>query len=360
MAAAMDQVSPGFLGSPWRNLLAGVTFVLLVMVAATAAYVFQGWSVPDAIYMVVMTVYTVGYGEVRPVATPELRAITIALIVFGCTGMLFVTGALVQLITASQFAQYLGSRRMGRDVERLQGHVVVCGYGRIGQQLAREMAAARGPFVVVERTEARVAEAVARGYLTVRGDATDESCLMEAGVVRARALATVLPEDAANVFITLSARSLNPKLTIIARGEAPSTERKLLQAGADHVVLPTHIGAERIAELILYRDLAKGLEGEGDTAARELERLGLELEVIPAAARCWAEGRSLAAVEAEAAGAFLIVGLHRRDAADLLRPAPDTLVQPGDAVALGGRTGRAAAVARLLGEPAGTGAAIVP
>src|ERR1700688_4624082 len=127
-----------FLSSPLRNLAAGLAFMVVVSACATAAYIHNGWDFSDALYMVVLTVYTVGYDEVRPIDTPELRAITIALIVTGCTGMMFMTGAFVQLITASQFRQLFGVRRMQKDVDALSNHVIVCGFGRIGQMLTRE------------------------------------------------------------------------------------------------------------------------------------------------------------------------------------------------------------------------------
>ena len=240
-----------FLSSPLRNLAAGLAFMVVVSACATAAYIHNGWDFGDALYMVVLTVYTVGYDEVRPIDTPELRAVTIALIVTGCTGMIFLTGTLIQLITASQLQQFFGSRRMQKEIEHLTDHVIICGYGRIGQMLARELQAGKADFVIVERGDGRMTAARDLGFLSLQGDATDEDVLRRAGVSRARALATVLPDDAANVFITLSARSLNRGLTIIARGEAASTESKLIQAGADRVVLPTRIGAERMAELLL-------------------------------------------------------------------------------------------------------------
>jgi len=286
----------GLLSSPLRNLLGGLLYIVLVTVLATGAYAACGWSVGDAFFMVITTVFTVGYGEIRPVDTVVLRSITIGLIVAGCTGMIFVTGSLVQLITASQFQQLLGTRRMQKEISALSGHVIVCGYGRIGQMLARELKAARMACVVLERDGARVKQAVALGFMAMQADATDEEALREAGVARAKVLATVLPNDAANVFITLSARSLNAGLMIIARGEAPSTEKKLLQAGATRVVLPAHIGAERVAELILYQDMLHLLDGPGaqEDMARDLRRLGLELEVIPAASGSRCVGLSVA------------------------------------------------------------------
>ncbi len=344
-----------FLASPLRNLLAGVAFVLIVMALATAAYVSCGWTLGDAIYMVVLTVYTVGYNEVGPVNTPALRAITIALIVTGCTGMIFLTGTLVQLFTASQFQQLFGSRRMQKDLDRLSGHVIICGYGRIGQMLARELKAGCCDFVVLERSEERVATVRELGFLGLQGDATDEEVLKAAGVSRARALATVLPDDAANVFITLSARSLNSDLSIIARGERASTENKLLQAGADRVVLPTRIGAERMAELLLYQDLEKLLGGaradDLDRLSRDLRRLGLEMEIVAAEQGGACVGATIAELEARAAGAFLIVALDRQHGETLLQPQGSVIINAGDGVAIVGRPGRARAVEALFARP---------
>ena len=345
------------LASPLRNLLGGLLFILTVAGLAVLAYMVCGWSAGDALYMVVMTIYTVGYGEVRPVDTPALRAVTMALIVAGCTGMIFMTGALVQLITASQLQIFLGTRRMQKDIDALNGHIVICGYGRIGQMLARELRAARRDCVVLERSEARLLLAREQGLLVLQADATSEEALLAAGIGRARALATVLPDDAANVFITLSARGLNRTLTIIARGEAPSTEKKLLQAGADRVVLPAHIGAERVAELILFHDLARMLDdagGHGDLA-RDLRRLGLELEVVPAEIGSPCAGLTVAALEQAAGGAFLVVALSRANGESVLQPPPDAVIAPGDGVGLVGRPARSAMVAQLFSAGLGIG-----
>jgi voltage-gated potassium channel Kch len=340
----------GVFGSPLRNFVVGLAFLLVVSTSAVLAYMAAGWPLGDAVYMVVTTVYTVGYEEVRPVNTPVLRAITVTLIVCGCTSVIFLTGTFVQLITLSQLQQFFGYRRMQKDIDRLSGHVVICGYGRIGQTLARDLRAGRSDFVVLERSEAKVEMARSQGFLALAGDATNEDVLDAAGVRRARALATVLPDDAANVFITLSARSLNREMAIIARGEAPSTESKLLQAGATRVVLPTHICAERMAELILFQEVAVMLEGSDKhhDVARDLRRLGLDLEVLAAAPGSRAAGSTIGALEAEAGGAFLIVALNRRGGESILQPPPSTVVEAGDGVAVVGRPGRAAQVAQLF------------
>jgi voltage-gated potassium channel len=327
-----------------RNLIIGLLFIVAVIGLGTAGYTVAGWSVTDALYMVVITIFTVGYGEVRPIHTTGLRGLTMALIVLGCTGMIYMTGALVQFFTASELQRLLGFKRMKTEIDRLKNHVIVCGFGRIGNMLARELHDGKSTFVIVERSEARVAEIRALQYLCIQGEATDESVLRAAGIERARVLATVLPDDAANVFITLSARSLSKDVHIIARGEAPSTEGKLLHAGANEVVLPTHIGAERIAEQILYpktaalirdKDRMRGLESS-------LNSLGLNLELVPAAEGSQFANLTIAEIERRADGAFLIVAINRKDGSTITRPPATLQVEAGDGVMLLGRSGRTA------------------
>jgi voltage-gated potassium channel len=329
------------LASPLRNLAAIVLFVLVVVVIATAAYMAAGWSFADAIYMVVLTVYTVGYGEVRPIDTPYLHAVTMATMVLGCTGMILVTGALVQAFTLSEIRQLMGANRVKGEIDKLSGHVVICGYGRIGMMLAKALHLANTAFVVLERDERKLADAREAGHLCLHGDATDEDLLRAAGVARAGALATVLPDDAANVFITLSARSLNPKMQIIARGEAPSTESKLIQAGANKVVLPTHIGAEKIADIILFPETARAIQGS--PRLREVEKtlgeVGLEMEVVMVPPATASVGQTVGELEARARGTMFVVELTRAGGETLTRPPSETRIAAGDTLVVVGRGG---------------------
>jgi len=342
----------GLLDSPVRNLVVGVSYMIVVIILGTAAYKAAGWSLKDALYMVVTTVYTVGYEEVRPINTPALYVITLALIVLGCTGIIFLTGAMVQFFTANQFNNSIGLRRMTRQIDQLSGHVVVCGFGRLGTVLARSLSASSAGFVVLEENEARAAEARQQGYLCIHGDATNEAVLIAAGITRAHALATVLSNDALNVFITLSARALNPKLSIVARGERSSTEGKLLQAGADKVVLPTHIGAERVAELLLYEESARIIEGleRSHGFQRVLHNFGIELEVVTAAPQSPAVRMTVGGIERQAKGAFFIVQINRRDGDVFTAPPGTAVVGEGDGVVLIGRPNRAAILTSLF-EP---------
>jgi voltage-gated potassium channel len=329
----------GLLASPARNLFVGLIYMAVVMAGAVASYVAAGWSFGDAFYMVIITVYSVGYDEVRPVDSSLLRTISISTIVLGCTGMIFLTGALIQFITLNQINQILGLKRMTTQIDKLSDHVIICGFGRIGVMLAQELEAGGAAFVVLEQSDARSEQARSLGYLCIQADATHETALQTAGVTRARTLATVLPNDAANVFITLSARSLNSRLEIIARGELPSTESKLLQAGASKVILPTHIGAERIAEMILYQETARFIRGSDRMRDfdKVLHTLGLDMDVVAAASGSPAVGQTIEAVEREAAGAFFIVQINRRDGEAVTRPDPATRIEAGDGLVLIGR-----------------------
>jgi voltage-gated potassium channel len=330
--------------SPIRNLINGVVFVVLIMALATGGYVAAGWNISDALYMVIITIFSVGYEEVHPVQSAGLRALTICVIVLGCTGMIYLTGAVVQFFTASQLQQFLGLKKMKSEIDHLQAHVIICGFGRIGTMLARDLSAGSARFVIIERNEQRIAQARELGYLCVHGEATDEQTLIQAGIARAAVVATVLPDDAANVFITLSARSLNKSLRIIARGELPTTEGKLIHAGADQVVLPAHIGAERIAEIILYPESSRMIRNAElmRDFGHSLHNLGLDLSVVAVAQGSKFAGLTIEEIEQEAAGAFLIVAVNRGDGSTITRPAPHTRISFGDGVVIIERTGRSA------------------
>ena len=332
----------GLVSRPFRNLAISIAFVLLVAACEIIAYGAAGWPFGDALYMVTLTIFTVGYGEIRPIDTDYLRLVTMATMVFGCTGVIIVTGSLVQALTQSQLEQFFG-KRVEKTIERLEGHIIICGFGRIGMMLASELAAAGSLLVIIERDEARAQLALELGYLCRQGDATDEALLKAVHIERAKVMATVLADDAANVFITLSARSLNPKLYIIARGERPSTEGKLLQAGANRVVLPTHIGAERIAELILFPEIAQIFRGgqSGATLDKSLDRLGLDLEILLVPSDVRHGALTVGDIERRAGAAFLLQ-VNRRDGSVVAKPEAEYLIEPGDSLVLLSKVGRGA------------------
>lgn len=337
--------SNGVFASPSRTLLGAMVFILCIFVVSSTGYVLDGWSLSDATYMVILTIFSVGFGEVRPIDTSYLRTVTITTMVLGCTGMIFFTGALVQLFASIQLKKVLGLDIMQNEINRLSNHTIICGFGRIGMQLAKELNSGGSPFVVLERDAAKIAEAQTLGYLCWKADATDESALKKAHIERARVLATVLADDAANVFITLSARSLNPKVEIIARGEVPTTESKLFHAGADKVILPTHIGAERIAEMILYPHTQRFVSENEPMLEmkRSLHEFGLELEAVSVVAGNVMIGQSVGDAERQGNGSFFIVQIDRADGQTITHPAENVRIEEGDSIVLVVRGSRVSA-----------------
>jgi voltage-gated potassium channel len=336
------------------NLIYGVIFVLIVGALAVVGYMLNGWSFGDSLFMVVLTIFTVGYDEVHPLDTDLLRAITIALIVLGCTGMIYLTGALVQFITLTQLQQVLGLTRMTKQIDELKNHVIICGFGRTGNMLAKELRAGKADFVIIEPDADRFTESKAQGYLSIHADAIEESALKQAGIDRARALATVVSSDPVNVFITLSARSLNNSIQIIARGEEPSTEKKLLQAGANAVILPAHIGAEQVASIILFPAIAGVIQYSERRRQMELDlrALGLEIEVVVTAEGSAFAGLTVDEIERQAERTFFIVAIEHAGSGKAERPLPTMRVNPGDGVTILGRSG-GANLFNKFSEPSG-------
>jgi Trk K+ transport system NAD-binding subunit len=232
---------------------------------------------------------------------------------------------------------------MNKHIEDLANHIIICGFGRTGSMLAKELQGGKAKFVIIEPNQDRFAEAKELGYLCIHADAAEESVLKQAGIERARALATVVASDPVNVFITLSARSLNDSIQIIARGEDPSTEKKLLQAGANSVVLPTHIGAEQIASMILFPSIASVIQSPERRRQMDLDlrTLGLELEVIVAAENSRFTGLTVEEIERKAERSFFIIAVEPAGSGKAERPLPGTRIAAGDGITILGRSGRA-------------------
>ena len=320
----------------WRALRAlwpAGAFFLLIIFVATLGYVEMGWSEADALYMVVITVFTVGYGEVQPVNTPGERAWTMFVIVCGWVGLLTTLGSVLRSVTDGELRRSADKLRHKRTMDHLKDHVIICGHGRIGQTVSRDLREAGIPLVVIDKDESKL-PLIEKGILCIVGDATVDSVLLEAGLLRARALATVLPSDATNVFITLTARELSPDLLIIARGEQPSTERKLLQAGANEVVLPTSIGGQRIAHAITRPTISNLL---AHSSSLDFHAMGIEIDELVMGDHTRLEGRTVAEVQREAEGGFLVWAL-RRDG-QLIQDGLDELtLREGDSLLVVGRT----------------------
>jgi voltage-gated potassium channel len=328
-------IDPSTFSSPIRKMVGGVSVLLAVCVAACVGYVIAGWGIGDAIYMVVITVFSVGFGEVEPVTTWPLRALTIALIVAGYGAVIYTVGGFIQLVVDGELNRALGARRMTKDIDRLSGHTIICGYGRMGTSLARELADAGQPFVAIDTLGGASALASdGDDYLVIHGDATEEQVLEQAGIRRAAALATVMSDDAVNVFVTLTAREMNPDLLIIARGEHRRTESKLRSCGADTVVMATTIGAAKISQLIMKPTADELLDRltDGSDAGTDLEHIGLEFdELLIEGSSPWAY-RTIGELEVRGAHSYLIIGVRGVDGVTIMHPPASTKLAVGDVV----------------------------
>ncbi|GAP97162.1 potassium channel family protein [Leptolyngbya sp. NIES-2104] len=320
--------------SPLRRILTGVVFFLITVFLATLGYIVAGWSPLEAFYMVVITVFGVGFGEVRPITTPELRIFTMLVIVGGTSSAVYAVGGFVQMVTEGEIKQILQRKRMSETIKALEDHVIICGFGRMGQILAKKLTDAKVTFVVIDNNLDRIEQAESQGYLVRTGNATDDTVLYKAGIDNARALATVLPDDAANVFITLTARELNPKLTILARGELPSTERKLRLAGADQVVLPASISALRMAHMITHpATLDFFSQGDDRNTLNELlNQMDIQVDELAITQKSGMIGATIGDIEVRGKGTIIIVALRRADGTVITHPGQMTVLGEGDAV----------------------------
>jgi len=274
---------------------------------------------------------TVGFREMGEM-TPALKVFTILVIVFGVSTSFYILGGLVHMVLEGEINRALGMRRVSREIERLAGHVVLCGFGRMGEVVAGEISRSKQPFAVIDQDAQRIAEAVSLGYLAVQADATEEETLQAARVPEARALVTTLPSDADNVFITLTARDLNPKLHIIARGEQRSTEKKLIQAGADRVVLPAMTGALRMAAMITRPSTIELIEL---AAGGRVAEMAIDELVIPQ--DCPLVAKSIRDSQARSRHGLLIVAIRRADGQMVLNPDASVLFQASDTAVVIGR-----------------------
>ncbi len=319
------------MNNSWRRIATGALFFLITCVTAVAGYMIAGWQLLDAVYMVVITVFGVGYGETKPLESPFLKIFTMGVIIAGCSSGIYVVGGFVQMIAEGEINRMMGTRRMSKGIERLSGHVLICGFGRVGQMLAHDLAGSGISMVIIDSNESRVLDAQRAGLLSVLGSASEEPTLEAAGIKHARVLATVLPDDAANVFITLVARDMNPTIEIIARAEAPSTEKKLLRSGANRIVMPALIGATKIAHMIVRpsaEDLLMGLTGKTHLN-EELKQIGLELSEIEIQANSALVGKTVADVEV-GGGGYVVVAIKRADGSVVRNPESDFSLAAGD------------------------------
>ncbi len=309
--------------SHWRRLGGAMTALGLVLLVGTVGYFLLGFGLLDAIYQTVTTVSTVGFREVEPLS-PAGQIFTIFLIFVGVGAALYAFSVVIETFIEGRLNQLLGRRRMEQSLAALQDHVIVCGWGRVGHAIAGEVAVAGRELVIVEIDEALLEGVTHR---VVVGDATTDSVLRAAGIERAAALVAAVDGDAANSFITLSARALNSGLFIVARARSQDSGEKLRRAGADRVVNPQSIGGARMAAFVLRPHVAAFL----DVVMHE-RTLEFRLEEVAVTTRSRIAGRTLRESKMRDETGALVLAIRDGDGNFHTNPAPETEIRSGQVI----------------------------
>jgi voltage-gated potassium channel len=307
--------------------------VLLLLVSlGTGGYmVIQGWSPLDSLYMTIITLGTVGFREITPLSDVG-KVFTILLIVFGVSVLGYIVGSLAQIMFEGQIQRIIGRKKVEKRIDALQDHYIICGFGRIGALICKEFAAKPIPFVVIEKHPEVHDKLHHEEYLHIRGDATEDETLLRAGIKRAKGLISVVTSDTENVYITLTARGLNPDLYILARSGEDGSEIKLKRAGANKVISPYVIGGNRMAQAILRPNVVDFIE-----IATGREHLELQMEEIIIPAESSFVGENLAGSGFRKETGVIIVGIKKAHGRMVFNPDShtkleglDTLIVLGD------------------------------
>ena len=293
----------------------------LLAIGVGGYHILEDMSFLDALYMTVITISTVGYMEIQPLG-PSGRAFTIFVIIAGAGVAAYFLGVASQFFLDGEWRAELERRWRVKMLKQVHDHVIVCGYGRVGRHVSTELAREGLSFVIIDANEAAVASVQHEEYRCIRGDATDEAVLMAAGIERARALVSAASSDADNVFITLTARSLNPDIQIIARANTQESEPKLVKAGADSVITPYPLSAHRMVAAIVRPGVADFVDDVMRTGHLELERIAL-------AADSPLVGKRLAEADLRNAAGVIVIGVHDPQQGLVMVPQADMVFAEG-------------------------------
>jgi voltage-gated potassium channel len=326
-ASPAARVSPWWVG--WRL---SVVLLAAVLVVGTAGYVvIEGWNTFDALYMTITTVTTVGYGEIHPLSRAG-RVFNIGVIIFGAATVLYTFSFLMARLVEGDLPERWIRRRRKRMLDELDQHFIVCGYGRMGEIIAREFSRQSVPFVIVERDPHRMQQAIEDGYLAVEADASSEQVLTRIGIMRARGFIAAVSTDAENVYAVLTARLLRPDLFIIGRAETDDAKGKLVRAGADRVLSPYQIGGLQLAQTALRPAVVDFVQ-----LATSSDNLDLNMEQVRIGEGASLAGRSLVDAMLRQRFGVVVVGIQRAAGGMEFNPSPESVMRAGDFLVVLGR-----------------------
>ncbi len=317
--------------APLARIRAGLLALALVLVLGSLGYLALGFSPLDSVYQTVTTVTTVGFREVEPMNTAVRKIYTIVLVLVGVGTAFYTFGVALEALVEGHLRTHLEARRMQRELAALRGHVIVCGWGRVGRAVADAVARAGTPVVVIDRDPERIANLTCHGVV---GDVTDDAVLEQAGIMRAAALVAALETDADNTFVTLSGRALRPDLVIIARARTETSEPKLVRAGANHVVNPQRLGGGRMAAFAIQPHVMDFLDVVMHDGSVELR-----MEEAPVGARGRLSGRTVAEADVQHVTGALLLAIRTPEGRFVSVPDPETRLTDGHVlIAIGSAT----------------------
>ncbi len=309
------------------NLLLTILLAVILVAIGTAGYMLiEDWPMLDSVYMTVITLSTIGYGEVNPVSQPG-RIFTLILIVMGVGFFLYVIGNVVQFLVEGRIRLILGRHKLDKQINQLNNHYIICGYGRMGRAFCRYLIQRGLKFVVLEKSDERVPVMNTDHVLYVTGEATVEENLLKAGIKRASNLIATLGTDADNVLLVLLAKGLNPGLYVVARASQNASKKPLDTAGADVVVSPYDVGARRIAHAILRPNVIRFLE-----YAFADESTDIHIEELPVSENSRLVGVSLKDSGIRHIHNLNILSIIEEDGDMLFNPSADTKLRAGESV----------------------------
>jgi voltage-gated potassium channel len=314
-----------------------IALALAILFGTIGFTLIEGWPLADSLYVTVQTLTTVGYGDIPPHSSAG-RAFAVVVMLMGVGGVALAASTIVQSVVQSELVSAFGQRRQSKKMSKLHDHYIICGSGRVGSHLIRDLQATGKPFVVIESDPQRAAEFAQRDITVLVADATLEESLREAGVDRARGLAACLPNDADNVYVVLTARDLNPNLRIVARAAEEQAEAKLLRAGANHVIAPTIIGGHRMAVALTKPAVSEFMDS---ITANEL---GLGFEQVEVDAASQLNGQELQSTPVRSELDVVIISIRRHEGEIIFNPGGDCRIETGDILIA---IGRADALIRL-------------
>lgn len=296
-----------------------IFFVILVGIAGFM--VIEKFRLLDAFYMTIITIATVGFGELHPLSDAG-KLFTAILIITSISIYAYAVSVITNYVIDGEFAKHLKLYRLNKAIEKLENHVVVCGYGRNGKEVCAELTAHHQPFVVIENAAAVISSisAETKEMLIVEGDATKDEILVIAGIQKAKALITALPNDADNVYVVLTAREMNPDLLIISRASDDASDKKLRRAGANNVIMPDKIGGSQMASLVVKPDVIEFIDyitGQGSVNIRLEE---IKFDSLPNKLK----NKTIKELEVRNKSGANIIGLKKGNGEFLINPSPDT------------------------------------